>query len=136
MTAFVIDASTALSWCFEDESVAATDELIDIVAAEGAIAPGIWPLEVGNGLMVAERRRRIKPADSAAFIAMIDLLPIAIDASTAARALHETLILARDNKLSVYDAAYLELAMRTGKPLATRDQALGRAARRVGVSSP
>lgn len=133
MTAFVIDASTVLSWCFEDEGGPEADILIDKVAAEGAAVPNLWPIEIANGLVMGERRGRIKPAESAVFIAMVEDLPILTDPSASARALHETMALAREHGLTAYDAAYLELAMRLGLPLATGDHKLGAAARRAGV---
>jgi predicted nucleic acid-binding protein len=134
MTGLVIDASSVLSWCFEDEGGPESDALIDKVVANGAAVPGLWSLELANGLVSGERRRRIKPAESAAFIAMIEDLPISVDSTTGTRALHETINLARDHRLSAYDAAYLELAMRLGLPLATADHGLAAAAARVGVA--
>jgi predicted nucleic acid-binding protein len=132
--ALVMDASSALSWCFEDESGPEADALIEKVAAEGAVVPVLWALEIANGLVVAERRGRIKPAHSAAFIAMLEELPIAADRATGSRALHETMSLAREHGLTAYDAAYLELAMRLGLPLATSDRDIGAAAKGAGVA--
>ena len=133
MTGFVIDASAVLAWCFEDEGGPEADALIEQVAAEGASVPGLWPLEIANGLVMGERRGRISQAESAAFVAMIEELPIVADQATGARALHATMSLAREHELTAYDAAYLELAMRLGVPLATGDRKLRTAARRVGV---
>ena len=133
MTGCVIDASAVLAWCFEDEGGPETDALIEKVAAEGAAAPGMWSLEIANGLVMGERRGRIRAAESAAFVAMIEELPIVGDQGTGARALHETISLARAHRLTAYDAAYLELAMRLGLPLATGDRSLRAAAERVGV---
>lgn len=133
MTALVIDASVLLSWCFEDEGGPEVDAMIDKVAAEGATVPGLWSLEIANALVAAERRGRITPADSAAFTAMIEDLPLVADPCTSARALHETIGVAREQGLTAYDAAYLELAMRLGLPLATGDRRLGAAGQRVGV---
>ena len=133
MTGLVIDASSVLAWCFEDEGGPEVDAMIEKVAAEGAVVPGMWPLEIANGLVVGERRGRIKPAESAAFAAMIEELPIVADRATGARALHETMSLAREHRLTAYDAAYLELAMRLGLPLASGDRSLAAAAERVGV---
>ena len=133
MTGFVIDASSVLSWCFEDEGGPEADALIERVAAEGAAVPASWSLEIAGGLVTGERRGRVKPAESAAFVALIEELPIVADRATGARALHETMSLAREHGLTAYDAAYLELAMRLGLPLATGDRKLGAAAERAGV---
>ena len=133
MTGLVIDACSVLSWCFEDEGGPEADVLIDKVAAEGATVPGVWPLEIANGLVMGERRGRIKPAESLAFVAMLEQLPITADRATSGRALHETMNLAREHELTAYGAAYLELAMRLGLPLATTDRKLEMAADRSGV---
>lgn len=134
MTLLVVDASVVLSWCFEDEASPESDALIDRVAHDGAAVPGLWSLEIANALVVAERRRRIEPADSAAFVALLEALPFDVDTETSARAWRETMALARLHGLSVYDASYLELAARRGAELATADNALRQAAKRAGVT--
>jgi len=136
VSGMVLDASTVLSWCFEDETGPRADELIDRVASEGAVVPAIWPLEVANALVVAERRNRITPADSNAFIALVEQLPITVDSATAGRAFNDTIALAREHALSSYDAAYLELALRARLPLKTSDRPLARAAARLGLADP
>ncbi len=133
MSSFVLDASVALSWCFADEADEAGDAVLNRLRGTRACVPGIWPLEVANVLLGAERRRRIAPSESARFLALLDALPIDVDAHTASRAPREILALARTHKLSSYDAAYLELAARGGLSLATRDVRLAAAARSVGV---
>lgn len=136
MTRVVLDASVALSWCFADEASPAGDALLRRVASDGALVPALFPLEVGNVLLGAERRGRITPAGSARFLSLLEALPIEVDAHTAARATREVLLLARAHGLSSHDAAYLELAARTGAPLATRDRALTAAAAALGLERP
>ncbi len=133
MTGFVIDCSAAVTWCFEDEATPASDGLLDRLGEESAAAPAIWPLELGNVLVMAERRGRIDAAQIAEFVALVRDLPVAIDEETPQHALHEVLALARAEGLTTYDASYLELAMRLGVPLATQDKELRRAAENLGT---
>lgn len=133
MSAFVLDASVTFAWCFIDEASPASDRLLDRVQREGAIVPSLWPVEIANVLLMAERRRRIAPKSSDQFVDLLARLPIAVDDETAGRALGDTLALARSHDLTVYDASYLELARRRGLPLATRDLALRKAARAARV---
>ena len=95
--------------------------------------PAIWPLEVANVLLVSERRGRVSRVDVARFAELLLGMPIRVHAAPETFAFEEALPLARDTRLSVYDASYLELAGRLGLPLATLDTALARAARTVGV---
>ncbi len=132
MSAFVLDCSIAMSWCFEDE--ASADAILTRLDEDACYVPAIWPLEVANVLAVGERRRRLTPADSARFLELLAALPITIDLETAHRAFAETLALARQHSLSTYDAAYLELAMRQRAALATLDIDLRAVATRCGVS--
>jgi predicted nucleic acid-binding protein len=133
LSAFVLDCSIAIAWCFEDEATPETDALLDRLRDEGAAVPALWSLEVGNALLQAERHGRLSTAKVAAFVNLLAGLPIAIDGDTATRALREVLALARAEGLTTYDASYLELAGRRALPLATKDQTLHRAAQRVGV---
>lgn len=130
----VIDASIALAWCFEDEASPDTDAIAETVRRSGAIVPGLFQLEVGNILLQAERKRRLTPADLAIRLALLGELPIATDPETAGRAWRDVIALARNHALTTYDAAYLELALRKGAGLATRDRALAAAARGLGVA--
>jgi predicted nucleic acid-binding protein len=133
MTAGVIDSSIALTWCFEDEASPDTDILFQRVCDEGAIVPALWHLELGNVLLQAEKRGRIGAADIALRLELIADLSIATDHEMASRAWREILALARSEGLTTYDAAYLELAVRLGLPLFTKDAELGSAAQRLGV---
>lgn len=130
MSGFVLDASIALAWCFDDEATDETTALLDRMERESAHVPSLWHVEVA----ISGRKGRLSPARAAEFAALIDALPILVDEETPGRALREILDLARHERLTAYDAAYLELAMRQGLPLATRDEELREAAERVGVA--
>ena len=134
MTDLVLDASVALTWCFKNEATAAADRVLGRLAAEAASVPAIWHLEIANVLALSERRRRTTPADCAEFIALLETLEIVVDEETPSRALGRVLDLAREERLTAYDAAYLELAMRLGVPLASKDGDLCDTAERLGVS--
>ncbi len=133
MNRFVLDNSVVMAWYFEDEANDYTSAILQGLAENEALVPTIWPLEVANVLLVGERKGRSSEARTSRFIALLDALPIRVDAATSQRALSEILTLAREQRLSAYDAAYLELAMREGVSLATQDQALKRAAVVCGV---
>jgi predicted nucleic acid-binding protein len=122
-----------VTWCFADEASASTDALLDQMQEQGAVVPQLWHLEIGNVLTQAERRGRITAGDMAARIELLRRLPIVTDDETAGRALRDILALAREQRLTTYDASYLELAARRGLPLATRDTALQKAADRLGL---
>jgi predicted nucleic acid-binding protein len=129
----VIDSSIAMAWCFPDEQDEYSQSVLDALSSERAIVPSLWHLEVANTLVVGERRKRSTQADTVTWLGFLALLPITVDDETKAHAFGDTLSLARDQDLSAYDAAYLELAMRRGLPLATLDEKLKTAARSVGV---
>jgi predicted nucleic acid-binding protein len=133
VNSFVLDGSVTLVWGFEDESDTYAAAILERMPDMHAHVPTVWPLEVANALIVGERRRRIAPADSARFLMILATFPIAVNDETTTRAWAETMNLARAYKLSAYDAAYLELAIRRGIPLATLDDKLRAAAVVVGV---
>jgi len=130
---FVLDNSVVMAWYFEDEANDFTSAILQNLASSEALVPTIWPLEVANVLLVGERKGRSTEARTSRFIALLDALPIWVDAATSQHALSGILTLAREQQLSAYDAAYLELAMREGVSLATQDKALRRAAEVCGV---
>lgn len=130
----MIDASVALAWCFGDERTEATVSLLERLQTDAAAVPNLWHLEVANGLALAERRGRITPAESAELIALLERIEIVVDGETPVRAFTRVLDLAREERLTAYDASYLELAMRLGLPLASKDADLCDAAERLGVS--
>lgn len=132
--AFVLDCSAVLPWIFHDEKSAATDRLLDdLTAGAEAWVPSLWHLELGNVLLGAHRRGRIDQAGVEAFLARLDFYAISVDGETVGRAWGKTLDLALQHKLSTYDAAYLELALRRHLPLATLDSDLIKAARTAGA---
>lgn len=133
MNRFVLDTSVALAWCFEDESRSTADAILDLFASSEAIVPAIWPVEVGNALLAGERRKRITPAEIARSLGLLRSLNIHLDDAGLGLEVEDLVALARSHKLSVYDAAYLSLAMREGIPLATLDRALAHAARQAGI---
>src|SRR4051812_32322901 len=108
----VLDGSITLAWIFEDESNAIADAVQETVVASGAIVPSLWPLEIANGLVVGERRRRITEEKAARTLVLLGALRIVVDTETSARAFREIRDLARALNLSAYDASYLELAQR------------------------
>jgi predicted nucleic acid-binding protein len=131
----VVDASVAVAWCFEDESSGVADKVLDRLAAGAeAFAPAIWPFEVANALLTAERRKRIKVAQTAALLQRVARLPVSIEPLDAGSVLNQMFSLAREHALTVYDAAYLELALRKGLPLATLDNQLHRSAVGLGLA--
>ena len=120
----VLDCSVAVAWCIDDEAAPETDALLDRVRDEGAVVPMLWHLELANVLLQAERRGRLSVRDVVARLALLDALPIATDDEAPGRVRDGVLALARADRLTAYDAAYLELALRTGADLATKDAAL------------
>ena len=122
---FVIDASVTACWAFADEADSVAAQARERLAVEGAAAPAHWWFEIRNCLLVNERRSRIQGDFTTAFLRLLGAMPIEIDHDPDEVAL---LSLARRHRLTVYDAAYLELARRRREPLATLDRALAAAA--------
>jgi predicted nucleic acid-binding protein len=127
---FVLDASVTLSWCFEDEGDSYTDSVIDAFRTSQAVVPALWTFEVANGLAMAERRRRIRGEEAGELLRAVLELPIRMDSETNPGTLLDVASRAR---ISAYDAAYLEVALRQRLPLATIDRQLRSAAGMVGV---
>ena len=133
MTDFVLDCSVAMSWCFEDEADGYSDRTLDFLTKGAGHVPNLWLLEVANVLIGAERRGRLTEADSSRFIELLGSLPIVIDDEISTQTISTILAHSRAYGLTSYDAAYLELAMRQGLPLATRDKSLHAACKKSGV---
>lgn len=129
----VLDGSVALTWCFEDKHTPAALAILDQITEAGAVAPAIWPLEVLNGLTMAERRGRLDIMRRHQLAGFLRDLPVNLDQETADQAWTATMRLSERHRLTLYDAAYLELAQRLQLPLATLDQELRAAANALGI---
>lgn len=126
---FVADASVTLAWCFPDEATPWTESLLDRVAqGEQVIAPAHWPTEVSNGLLMALRRKRIDRLRADWFLDTLSSLSTAVEPPLSMAQAKSVFELAVQHTLTLYDATYLDLALRMALPLATLDGALRRAA--------
>jgi predicted nucleic acid-binding protein len=134
MASFVIDASATLPWCFEDEATPYTEGILNRCAAgEEVIVASVWPLEITNGLLSAQRRGRVTAERVEQFLTQILRFHIQVEPFTTQQAVREVKQLAQTHQLTTYDAAYLALALRFQLPLATLDKELITAANAAGV---
>lgn len=136
MKGFVLDNSVAMRWLLtsnkhSDQSYA--ERVLNSLVDTTAFVPNLWHLEAANVLRGAERNREIEPGEVEQFISQLEQLPIQVDPQTAHKAFSRTFALARAYNLSTYDAAYLELALREGLPLATLDKDLKKSAIKAQV---
>lgn len=131
---FVVDASVALAWGIVDEANAYTSDVLAHLHAETATAPAIFPIEVANAMLVAERRGRATALQATAFFNALDAAPIQITAAPQLVELGALSLLARTHRLTIYDALYLDLALRHGLPIATQDVRLRTAMAVAGVA--
>jgi predicted nucleic acid-binding protein len=130
----VLDCSIVMAWYFADEQSDYADHVARRLPQHAAIVPVNWPLEVANVLVIGERRKRSTQAHAARLLKTLKGLPITVDDETNLHAWETTISLARAHGLTAYDAAYLELAVRRGLPLATLDDTLKVAAHAAGVA--
>jgi len=130
---FVVDNSVVMTWCFRDQADPYADAVLESLAAAEAVVPTIWPLEVVNVLLTAERKKLIHQANGVRFLGLLSQLPLFVENDNPAKSMKDLLGLARAYHLSSYDAAYLDLAMKTGLPLATLDEKLRQAAASTNV---
>ena len=131
---FVVDNSVVMAWCFRDEASSYADRVLESLSVSSAAVPPIWPLEVVNVLLTAERRNRLTEADGLRFISLLNQLPIQVEPPPHAESLMVGILpIARHYGLTSYDASYLHLAMRNGIALATLDEKLRAAARKAKV---
>ena len=129
----VIDASITMAWCFEDEATSATEEVLDLVVETNAIVPTIWRFEVGNALQMAIRRKRITEIFRDDALAKLLAMPISVDSETDVHAWTTAFRLSERFGLTLYDAAYVELAQRRSLPLATLDRDMRAAAHALAI---
>jgi predicted nucleic acid-binding protein len=128
-----MDASVALAWCFPDEASAYADGVLVALEGTAILVPAVWGLEIANAMLVGERLKRLRAPEIQRFTTLVENLSLVQDAQPVGEQVRNVLPLAREYGLSAYDAAYLELAMRHGLPLATLDRKLQKAAARAGV---
>ena len=134
MTGIVIDASVTLSWCFPDEQTPMSLNVLDrLKSGERALAPAFWSLDVLNTLLLGEHKGRITPEQTKASFDTLRVLSPALDYASLEQVAGAVQIICRDRRLTPYDALYVELALRSGWPLATLDQPQREAARAPGV---
>ena len=134
MAPFVVDASMTLSWCFADEATPYGRSVLAALETTYAVVPALWPFEVANALALAERRKRITQEGITAFLETLRRLPIQVERREALSLWQATLALAREHRLTAYDAAYLDLARRDRLSLATLDHELQAAGRTLGLT--
>lgn len=133
MTGVVIDASLALAWCFPDGASEYADGVLVALEGRTVMVPPVWALEITNAVLVAERRKRAKLADVRRFVELLGGLTIIEQSQTVIDTVSSVLPLARQYGLSAFDAAYLDVAVRQGAPLATLDSTLEKAGRSAGI---
>jgi predicted nucleic acid-binding protein len=135
LNGIVVDASVALAWCFPDEASNYADSVLLALEEQAIVIPAIWAVEITNAMLVGERRKRIRQPEVQRFVELLKGLNIVEDAQPAAYAVSNLFHLARDYRLSAYDAAYLDVAIRREIPLATLDSNLRKAALVAGIEA-
>lgn len=131
---FVLDCSVMIAACFNDETSEYADRVLTSLNRQTALVPSLWVYEIGNTLLVAERKKRIQMAQRIQYLNSIALLPIQIHPNPSVFQLNALVSLSQNLELSLYDASYLELAMQQKLPLASLDLKLLEAAKKSGVS--
>lgn len=130
---FVLDASVALAWVLPEAESERCEPLFRQASLEGAVAPILWPIEVGNVLLLMARRNKIEAEEQTRAVKRLSAVPIQLDDAMARHGSSEAVRLAQAHRLTLYDALYLELAKRLGLPLASLDRDLRAAAAAEGV---
>jgi predicted nucleic acid-binding protein len=135
LNGIVIDASVALAWCFPDEASDYADSVLLALENQTVIVPAIWAVEITNALLVGERRKRIRQPEVRRFVELLKGLNVAEDAQPVADTVSSIFPLAQAYRLSAYDAAYLDVAVRREIPLVTLDGDLQKAALAAGIKT-
>lgn len=136
MSQFVVDASVAAAWCFEDEQTEPMLSLLErLRAGDRALVPALWSFEIANIVWAARRRGRVTADKAAKCLDLLRVLPIEVEFEPPARVFDSVGSLAIRYDITVYDASYLDLAIRDNLPLATLDHDLARAAQKAGVAA-
>ena len=130
----VVDASLAATWFFEDESTPDTESVAEQVVSDGGLVPQLFSLEIANVFLLSERKGRLPAGHVDPYLDRLEQMELQVDLETAEQLRSTTIELARVERLTVYDATYLELALRKQLPLATLDRDLAMAARRRGIT--
>ena len=133
MTGVVVDASVALAWCFPDEASDYADAVLVALEGRTILVPTIWGLEIANAVLAGERGKRLRQPEIRRFTTLLEGLSLVQDVQPVCDHVSNVLPLAREYGLSAYDAAYLELAIRHGAPIATLDGKLRKAAQKAGI---
>lgn len=133
MAALVLDASVIVAVAVPDESDPRASDAVGLMVEYGALVPSHWLLEIGNALLMAERRKRISTATRNKALSYVASLPFEIDELLRDVVWSAVMELASIHRLTLYDSAYLELAARAGLPFATLDDKLAEAARKESI---
>jgi predicted nucleic acid-binding protein len=133
LTGVVVDASVALAWCFPDEASRYADAVLVALDGQTILVPALWGLEIANAVLSGERRKCLRQPEIRRFVTLLESLSPVQDAQPVGDHVSNVLPLAREYSLSAYHAAYLELAIRHGAPLATLDGKLQKAAQKAGI---
>ncbi len=133
---FIVDASVGFAWVYQGQATSETDHLLNEVAAGAAVVvPALWYLEMSNVLLIAQRRHRLTAMQRKAALEKLTAIQLTVDEEGTRNAFGKTSELAEKYGLTVYDATYLELALRRSLPLASRDEALRNAAKQCGLKA-
>ena len=133
MKGVVVDASVALAWCFPDQASNYADGVLVALEGHAILVPAVWGLEIANAVLTGERSKRLRQPEIRRFTTLLDSLSLVQDMQSVGEHVSNILPLARQYNLSAYDAAYLELSIRHGMPLATLDGKLQKAAQEAGI---